>query len=113
MLLLSILIFIVNHLAHKFLQLSIEFSSLLNSFVILCLWDQFGLILNENHHLIANFGHHIVHKPVGSILQLRVSVENFNVPSSVLINILEIVISSFDIEADMAVGSLWDRVAKI
>lgn len=113
MLLLSILIFIVNHLAHKFLQLSIEFSSLLNSFVILCLWDQFCLILNQDHHLITNFGHHIVHKPVGCILQLRVSVENFNVASRILINILEIVVASLDIETDMAVGSLWDWVTEI
>ena len=113
MLLLSILIFIVNHLAHKFLQLSIEVSSLLNSFVILCLWDQFGLILNEDHHLITNFGHHIVHKPVGCILQLRVCVENFNVASRILINILEIVVASLDIETDMAVSSLWDWVAEI
>ncbi len=104
---------VLYHRFHQILKLTIEFSPVLNSLNILSLRDQFGLLLNQNHHLVANFSHHIVHKPIGCILKLRVGIKNLDIAGRILVDVLEKVITTLDVETYMPICCFRDGLTKV
>ena len=91
----------------------IELLALLHPLPELIVWHLLCLLLNDHEHLIAYLRHEIVHKPAGCVLELRVCIEDLDVPGRVVVDSLEVVVTSFYFDANMAVGGGWERDPEI